>query len=513
MSHSLYTRLRRRFGPTTDGVTRREMLQVTLLASAGLLLSRSSAMGWSPFVPRPGGKRVVVVGGGFAGLACAYELASAGYDVTVVEARPRVGGRVLSFGDFVPGHNVEGGGELIGSNHPAWVAYADKFELEFLDVSEYKDLAAPLTLGGKRLDDEQAEKIYTEMEEAVSGMNKDASPINEDEPWTSENAAALDKKSTRQWIDALQVSDLCKLGIAAELQANNGVAVAMQSYLGNLAQVKGGGVEKYWTDTEVYRCKGGNQQLAAKLAEGIGKDRLVLGLPVRQIDLKTSGVVVTCADDRKIECDDVVLAVPPSVWKKIAFNQPFPAALNPQMGTNLKYLTSVKSRYWNAAKASPDALSDGEISMTWDATDGQPEGGGACLTAFSGGPGAEKCREWTRAERDGKYAGLLEGLYPGYKENKVATRFMDWPSAEWTGAGYSFPAPGQVTTVGPLLRKGIAGRLHFAGEHACYKFVGYMEGALNSGVSLAARLAERDGVAKPAEPKKVLEKELVPAGK
>ena len=72
---------------------------------------------------------------------------------------------------------------------------------------------------------------------------------------------------------------------------------------------------------------------------------------------------------------------------------------------------------------------------------------------------------------------------------------MNWPNEIWTAAGYSFPAPGQVTTVGPILRAGL-GRLHFAGEHTCYKFVGYMEGALNSGVSLAKRIAVRDaGVA------------------
>ena len=84
---------------------------------------------------RPPG-RVVVIGAGFSGLAAAYELSSAGYDVTVVEARNRVGGRVVSFSDMVPGKNVEGGGELIGSNHPTWVAYAKQFKLEFLDVTE-----------------------------------------------------------------------------------------------------------------------------------------------------------------------------------------------------------------------------------------------------------------------------------------------------------------------------------------------------------------------------------------
>jgi len=62
-------------------------------------------------------RKVVVVGAGFAGLACAYELVKAGYDVTVLEARPRVGGRVVSF-NMVPGKVTEGGGELPPSPPP-----------------------------------------------------------------------------------------------------------------------------------------------------------------------------------------------------------------------------------------------------------------------------------------------------------------------------------------------------------------------------------------------------------
>ena len=38
--------------------------------------------------------RAVVVGGGLAGLAAALELADAGHDVTLVEARPTLGGAV-----------------------------------------------------------------------------------------------------------------------------------------------------------------------------------------------------------------------------------------------------------------------------------------------------------------------------------------------------------------------------------------------------------------------------------
>ena len=71
---------------------------------------------------------------------------------------------------------------------------------------------------------------------------------------------------------------------------------------------------------------------------------------------------------------------------------------------------------------------------------------------------------------------------------------MDCSAVPWSLTGYSNPAPGEVTTVGPLLYAGLEDRLHFAGEYTCYKFAGYMEGALNSGASLARRLAVRDKV-------------------
>ena len=39
------------------------------------------------------------------------------------------------------------------------------------------------------------------------------------------------------------------------------------------------------------------------------------------------------------------------------------------------------------------------------------------------------------------------------------------------------------------LRIAVAGgRIHLAGEHTCYAFVGYMEGALQSGARVAKRL-------------------------
>jgi monoamine oxidase len=90
----------------------------------------------------------------------------------------------------------------------------------------------------------------------------------------------------------------------------------------------------------------------------------------------------------------------------------------------------------------------------------------------------------------------IERLYADIRKNFVKARFMDWPSEPLTRGGYSFPAPGQITMAGPVLREGLGGRVHFAGEHTSFAFVGYMEGGLNSGAAVAHRLAQRDGIAK-----------------
>ena len=67
-------------------------------------------------------------------------------------------------------------------------------------------------------------------------------------------------------------------------------------------------------------------------------------------------------------------------------------------------------------------------------------------------------------------------------------------------ASYSFPAPGQVTAFGPSLIDGLAddglAPLLFAGEHTSYGFIGYMEGALSSGIRTANSLLATRAVIK-----------------
>ena len=88
----------------------------------------------------------------------------------------------------------------------------------------------------------------------------------------------------------------------------------------------------------------------------------------------------------------------------------------------------------------------------------------------------------------------MHAAYPGIGKQLKRSKFMNWPNETWTRASYSFPRPNEVTAWGPFWKNGYDEWLHFAGEHTCYAFIGYMEGALNSGYRLARKIAVRDGL-------------------
>jgi monoamine oxidase len=429
---------------------------------------------------------VIVVGAGFAGLAAAYELESVGYRITVLEAQDEVGGRVKSRCDFIPKKVVETGAELIGLNHRAWWSYKRKFGLHFEPLKDHRN--PPIILNGKRLSAPQARALAHEMDRAQRAINNVARGVNADKPWNSPDATRLDRSSLVAGLKAISMSTDCRSAFLELLETDNGVPAAQQSWLGNLAMIKGGGLRRYWTDTETHRCKGGNQQLAFKFAASLRNVRT--RARVESIEIDKNGVTVGLAGGEQLIGDDVVLAIPPTLWRDIRFTPRLPRAYrNQQFGRNVKYLLDVQNGSWNPE--SPDMSSDGPIDLTWDGTFGQP-GVRASLVAFSGAHDANVCRRW--ANRRKQYLKRLAPVYPRLPKNSRKGLFMDWPANKWTRGSYSFPRPGEVTRVGPVLRAGFLTRLYFAGEHTCYAFTGYMEGALQSGIRVAEQLAKRDSM-------------------
>ncbi|MCW5765713.1 MAG: FAD-dependent oxidoreductase [Phycisphaeraceae bacterium] len=500
MSDSVFRRLTWRFDPEARAtLSRRDLFKAGVAAGAALLLSGGKAAARGA---RPGRRladgRVLVIGGGLAGLTAAYELHSEQIEVTVLEATGRLGGRVVTMNDVVPGKVVEGGGELIGSNHPLWLAYADRFGLTMARLDVDEEGATPVVIEGRRLSEDELERVYGEMAGAFMGLNAPAFVVDAEKPWTAERARELDARTMADWLAAQELSDVARKVIRADLTSTNGVTLDRQSYLGFLAMLKGHGLGRFWFETEVYRCRQGNQHLAFRMADAIGRDRIKVGSAVVKVERTATGVRATTRAGEVHEADELVLAIPPSLWGSIQWSPELPEALRNadgtprvQLGTNLKYLVPVKDAFWKKDRIGPHAQSDGPIGAVWDMTAGQP-GEGEAVACFSGGPRARAIADMESREVAPMYAAELRKLLPGIEGSMLRGRLLNWPKMPWARCGYAFPAPGEVTTVGPVLHEG-AERLTFAGEHACYGFVGYMEGALQSGLNAARNVLVRAG--------------------
>jgi monoamine oxidase len=498
MDLSLFRALQRRFASWPDAPNRRDILRSALAAAGGLLcFERSDAD-----QPQGAVGKVIVIGAGFAGLACADELAAAGYQVTVLEARNRVGGRVHSRKDIVAGKIIETGGELVGPNQPTWMAYVKRFGLTPIG-HEYD--YGPILLQGKYFKAVDAQPLWKGMQDLYNRLNREARAIPAYQAWETPGARELDLRSLGDWLNEQQnVDELVRTAVETQLTASDGMLPAWQSYLGNLAVVKGGGLEKFWEETDTLRIQGGAQQLAEKLRDSLlkrpGGHDLRLSTPVKRVQVKRDKVSVTTAEGKTLEADDIVLTAPSNTWARIAFDPPLPADLTVPMASNGKYVMAFKERFWapGPGRKAANALSDGPVQATWEATTGQGDAAPHGFMLYAGGPTADDWRGLSEKERDERLTAALKQLYPNWDGKSEGRRYIDWLSDPWARGTYSFPAPGQVTTVGPVLIRGVQQHLHFAGEHCCYAFAGWMEAALNSGVRLARRLAERDGLVKPA---------------
>jgi monoamine oxidase len=303
---------------------------------------------------------------------------------------------------------------------------------------------------------------------------------------------------------------LCILALDEQFEADNGVPTDSQSYLGALAMIRGGngknGQYSYWDDTETHRCKNGNVRLVEELSKGFDAAELRRGEAVTDVATNRNGVRVTLSGGEMIDGDHVVVAVPPSVWSGITFKPGFKIRKHlkglyrsPQMGKNVKFLMGFNSPFWAGHKG-PGFSTDGPINLVWESTEQQAGSANeVALAAFSGGEDAEACERWKDSERKDKYLHELGRAYENAGRAFVKGEFEDWPTTMWAKGSYSFPRPGEIMKWGSFLEGG-DGRLHFAGEHTCYAFVGYMEGALQSGLRLAEKLAKRDGILKKKTP-------------
>lgn len=210
-------------------------------------------------------RTVTVIGAGLAGLSAAYDLHRAGWKVTVLEARDRVGGRVYSLRGFSNELVAEAGGEFIEESHTRMLTFAKQFSLQLgrvgswqgqdKDWASFEGKAGPMSnveIWGTNLHDE-VKKIW----EALAELG--AYVPDPTQPQLARHAEYLDSKSTADWINSLDAHPLAKKDFIQHIRAEYTCEPERHSLL-DLAR----NVSMYYTTSERgmnYRVISGNDQI------------------------------------------------------------------------------------------------------------------------------------------------------------------------------------------------------------------------------------------------------------
>ena len=437
-------------------------------------------------------RTVTVIGAGLAGLSAAYDLQRAGWQVTVLEARDRVGGRVYSLRNFSNGLVAEGGGEFIAESHTRMLAYADQFHLPLGRAGSWQgqdeDWGCFEGKAGRMSDariwgvnlNEEVDKVWralAEMGELVPDPH---------EPQSARNAELIDQRSTADWIHSLDVHPLAKQDFIQHIRSEYTCEPEKHSLL-DLAR----NVTMYYTSMEReinYRVAGGNDLIPRALAKTLTDVRL--NAPVTSVGVLPDEVLVTYqhGDARHtISSDFAVLAIPLTTARLIEFNPLLPEAHQRMVqeisyGAVTKVLIEYRKRFWIEKGWNGHIATDAPIVLTWHATS-HIENEHGILTVYTGGRPGAKLAALSDEERIRFAVAEIEKVFPGSSDLIDCTATIAWPNEPYTRGSYAAFAPGEVTAHWKTLFDP-AGRLFFAGEHAS-DIQGFMEGAVESGQRVA----------------------------
>ena len=439
----------------------------------------------------------VVVGAGLAGLAAARALTAGGAAVVVLEARDRVGGRLLNH-DLGEGKVVEVGGQWIGPTQDRLAALArelgvDTFatHAEGYNLLEYAGSVRRYRGTIPRINP----AVLVDVEQAQRRLNRLARKVPLDAPWEAANAAQLDGQTAATWLGRNLATKSGRMLLGLGIEAVWAAQPEDMSLLHVLFYIHSAGSLELLFDTEggaqQDRFVGGSQLIPLGMAEQLGAERLVFGAPVRRIEHAADGVTVH-ADGAVARGRRAIVAIAPTLAGRIAYDPPLPGyrdQLTQRMplGTVVKCMAVYGEPFWRSEGLSGQGMSDrGPVRLTFD--NSPPDGAPGVLLGFLEGRHARELGRLRADERRTAVIDCFARLF-GPRAGRPG-RYVErlWAEEEWTRGCYGCHMPtGAWTSYGPALREPI-GPLHWAGAEYATVWSGYMDGAVRSGDAAAANV-------------------------
>ncbi|MES2017742.1 MAG: NAD(P)/FAD-dependent oxidoreductase [Pseudomonadota bacterium] len=472
---------------------RRKLLKMTAAGSVALL-GASPLMAAAVTLGGGTNARIVIVGAGLGGLACAYDLKKAGLKATVYEAADRLGGRCSSDTTSFPGQVAENGGELIDTGHLELRRLATDLGLEMDDLAAYDEaMGGQLTfwIDGARYTWDEQVVDFTVFAGQIDADNR-AAPFPQTWNNHTQRGYELDNMSVTDYITQYVPGGLnSRQGKLLKLlmDASSGVAASQTSALDLVGFFAARGSD------ERFHIRGGNDQLVTRMAATLDATQIRKGHALTRIARNTDQTYSLCfatsAGSVEVIADQVVLALPFSIlqsavdFSRAGFDTRMVSTIqNFKMGMHSKFQMQFNRRIWR--EQGYTGLSDGDTGyqISWEVTRAQP-GAEGILTSFSGDQVAIAMNNKPLMQ---KANDLLDGMnktFPGLKALWNGRAILNyWPGYQWTKGAYSAHPVGSYTTY-----YGYAGtrqgNCHFAGEHASVQHSGFLNGAVETGQKCA----------------------------
>jgi monoamine oxidase len=489
-----------------NGITRRRLIGGAAAGTAMTVMP--SAAGAAPKQPSTRSADVVVVGAGLAGLTAAREIVRGGRSVLVLEARDRVGGRVLSH-TLQDGSYSELGGMYTGPTQDHIQALTKDVGVGFYPAyntgnnvfvggdGRREEFPSDSPLGTAPADPVVAPDIVL----AVAQLDKMAEGFPVDAPWTSPHAEEWDRQTLDTWLrEHTSGSDEFMAVTSAATEAIFGCEPRELSLLYTVFYLAASGNEQNQGTFErnfntkdgaqEKRFAGGAHLVPQRVAAQLGS-RVLLNAPARRIEQSGAGVTVH-SDGFQVNGRRVIVAIPPVLASRIVYEPALPPLRDqltqhmPQ-GSLMKFEAVYPTPFWRQHGLTGQVVSEnGPVKVTFDVS---PESGSpGIMMGFIGG---HEARVWEQRSAADRRDAVLQQFAHFFGDQALSPREVvefNWSTEVWNrGCPVAVLAPGTLVDFGAALREPVD-RIHWAGTETSTYWNGYMDGAVRSGRRAAAEV-------------------------
>jgi monoamine oxidase len=476
---------------TEEVLSRREMLRIGGMATAGLALGNIPTL-LEPLTANNSDARVVILGGGMAGLSAAYHLKRHGIKAQVYEAQPRVCGRIWTHYDVMgKGLVTEVGASFIDSVHTDMLQLAKTFGIGMWDTmaaSEEKLQPAYFFEGRMRWNNDVlaavkpfVKKIADDAKNATVNSYKDYNKLG----------YKLDHQSVEQYLKEIGVSGWLYNFFDVALMTENGTEIsrmASSNAFGELGTNTRGIYDLFSYSDQRYHTKGGNQLIPLGCAERV-PGQIHLQHWLESVRRTPSGAYElhfqTPAGPKTVTADYVINTIPFKILRELELDIPMPALKRKAIdelnyGDNCKLILGFDERFWRSMGTNGLFFTDLPIQSGWDSGWRQPTKESS-LTLFFGGKSAIDQASIPLQARVEQYLPQIDQMYPGAIKHFTQKRTQfNWPHYKYIRASYTAYTVGQATTFGGMEPDPVD-RMYFAGEHCDTDDQGFMNGAAKTG--------------------------------